>query len=158
MADAFTSHLYWSGAAMGLTHSPAAFSRNLDVTIGATTLAMSSAPGFRGDPSRLNPEQLFVAALSACHALTFLFVAAKNGVVVLGYTDDAVGRLGMLDGKMGMSQVTLRPRITLASEADEAKARELVDKAHHDCFIGNSVMTDVAIEPAFDFAAVNCVC
>jgi organic hydroperoxide reductase OsmC/OhrA len=113
---------------------------------------MSSAPGFRGDPSRANPEQLFVASLSACHALTYLFLAAKNQISVIGYRDDAEGRLALVDGRMRMSRVTLRPLITLESAADEARARALVAKAHDGCFIGNSVTTPVDVEPAFAFA------
>jgi organic hydroperoxide reductase OsmC/OhrA len=113
---------------------------------------MSSAPGYRGDPSRVNPEQLFVASLSACQALTYLFLAAKNQLAVTGYTDDAEGRLAVVDGRFRMSRVTLRPRITLEAGADEARARALVAKAHEGCFIANSVATPVDIEPAFAFA------
>ena len=65
MADVFISHLVWTGAAAGPTREPATFSRDLNVSMDAITLPMSSAPGYRGDPSRANPEQLFVAALSA---------------------------------------------------------------------------------------------
>jgi organic hydroperoxide reductase OsmC/OhrA len=151
MADTFTSHLWWSGAEKGPTLSPATFSRDLEVSMDETTLAMSSAPMYRGDASRVNPEQLFVAALSACHALTFLFLAARNGVAVTGYSDDAMGVLGAVDGKIRMSRVTLRPLITLEHASDEAKVRDLVQKAHRDCFIGNSVSTLVEVEPTFDY-------
>jgi organic hydroperoxide reductase OsmC/OhrA len=64
MADVFISHLEWTGAAKGATHDPVTFSRELTVSVDAITLPMSSAPGYRGDPSRANPEQLFVASLS----------------------------------------------------------------------------------------------
>ena len=152
MADVFISHLEWTGAAKGPTLDPATFSRDLNVSIDAITLPMSSAPTYRGDPSRANPEQLFVASLSGCQALTYLFLAAKNGVAVVGYTDDALGRLGVVDGKMRMSRVTLRPRITLEAGANETRARELVAKAHEGCFIANSVSTPVEIAPTFAFA------
>jgi organic hydroperoxide reductase OsmC/OhrA len=152
MADVFISHLEWTGAAAGPTRDPATFSRDLDVSMDAITLPMSSAPGYRGDPARANPEQLFVASLSACHALTFLFLAAKNQIPVLGYRDDAEGHLGPVDGKIRMSRVTLRPVITLESGANEARARALVAKAHESCFIGNSVVTPVDVVPAFAFA------
>ena len=155
MADVFVSHLEWAGAAKGPTRDPATFSRALSVTVDGETLPMSSAPEYRGDPSRVNPEQLFVAALSACHALTYLFLAAKNRIPVVGYTDDAEGRLGLVDGKFRMSKVILRPRITLEAGADEAVARQLVDKAHRDCFIGNSVSTPVEIAPTFGFAGTR---
>jgi organic hydroperoxide reductase OsmC/OhrA len=155
MADVFQSHLEWSGAAKGATRDPATFSRDLEVTIGPTAVAMSSAPGFRGDAGRVNPEQLFVASLSSCQALTYLFLAAKHGVPVTGYADDAEGRLGLAEGKMRVSRVILRPRITLADGASERTARELVDKAHADCFIANSTTTPVQIEPVFAVDAAS---
>jgi organic hydroperoxide reductase OsmC/OhrA len=152
MAERFTSYLEWTGAAKGPTDDPASFSRNLRVTIGTRTLEMSSAPAFRGDSSRTNPEQLFVAALSACQTLTYLFLAARAGIVVVGYVDDAEGWLERTDGTMRMARVILRPHIVLRDGADAVKARELVDKAHAQCFIGNSVTTDVSIEPCVEFA------
>jgi organic hydroperoxide reductase OsmC/OhrA len=152
MADVFIARLEWTGAAKGPTHD-LTFSRDLDVSIAARTLPLSSAPGYRGDPSRANPEQLFVASVSACQALTYLFLAAKHAIPVVGYTDAAEGRLGILDGKLRMSRVTLRPQITLEAGADETRARELVAKAHEGCFVANSVSTPVEIEPTFAFAA-----
>lgn len=152
MADAFIAHLEWTGATKGPTRDPATFSRNLDVSVDAITLPMSSAPSYRGDPSRANPEQLFVASLSACQALTYLFLAAKTGVRVVGYTDDAEGHLGVVDGRIRMSRLMLRPRITLEAVADESRARELVARAHEGCFIANSVSTPVEIVPTFAFA------
>jgi organic hydroperoxide reductase OsmC/OhrA len=152
MGDVFTTHLEWTGAAKGPTRHPATFSRELNVSLEAITLPMSSAPGYRGDPSRGNPEQLFVASLSACQALTYLFLAAKNGVAVVGYTDDAEGRLAVVDGKIRMWRVILRPHITLEAGASEARARELVATAHDNCFIANSVSTPVEITPTVVFA------
>lgn len=154
MADLFLSHLEWSGAAKGPTRDAATFSRDLDVTIDGTTVPMSSAAGFRGDPLRVNPEQLYVASLSACHALTFLFLAARSRIAVTGYTDDAVGMLAMVDGKLRMANVTLRPRIVLEAGVDIEKARVLVEKAHRDCFITNSVTAQVDVEPQFVADAV----
>ena len=151
MADVFIAHLEWTGSAKGPTRDPATFSRELNVSLDAMTLPMSSAPGYRGDPSRANPEQLFVASLSACQALTYLFIAAKNGVAVVGYADEAEGRLGAVDGKVRMSRVILRPRITLEAGANETRARELVAKAHENCFIANSVATPVELAPTFVF-------
>jgi organic hydroperoxide reductase OsmC/OhrA len=154
MAELFVSHLNWTGAAGGPARDTTSFSRDLQVDVGPTSLPMSSAPGFRGDPRRVNPEQLFVAALSSCQALTYLFLAAKHRIGVVEYTDDAEGRLDMVDGRMRMSDVTLRPRIVVEYTADEARARELVEQAHRQCFIGNSVVTAVRIEPAVVCAPV----
>jgi organic hydroperoxide reductase OsmC/OhrA len=150
--ETFTAHLDWTGAAMGPTRDHVSFSRDLAVTAGSTTLPMSSAPRFRGDPARMNPEQLFVAAISSCHALTYLFLAGRAGIAVSAYSDDAEGTLGLVDGRLRMSQVVLHPRITLEPGANEAEARELIEKAHRDCFIGNSVSSETRILPTFLFA------
>ena len=155
MAERFTSHLEWTGAGKGPTRDPASFSRDLRVSVGPRTLEMSSAPAFRGDSSRANPEQLLVAALAACQTLTYLFLAAKNGIAVVAYVDEAEGWLERSGGTMRMSRVTLRPHIVLEDGADAAKARELVDTAHVQCFIGNSVTTQVSIEPRIEFATTT---
>lgn len=152
MADVFITHLEWLGAARGPTRDPATFSRDLDIVVHTVVIPVSAAPRYRGDPSRVNPEQLLVASLSACQALTYLYLAARHGVAVAGYTDDAEGRLGLLDGKMRMVSITLRPRITLEAGADETAARALVETAHRECFIANSVSAAVRIEPTIESA------
>ena len=153
MTHVFFSHLDWSGAVKGGTRDVASLDRDLNVTIDGTTVPMSSAPAFGGNPLRVNPEQLYVAALSACHALTFLFLAARDHLLVTGYSDDAVGELAIVDGKLRMKVVKLRPQITLDPEADVTKARVLVEKAHRQCFIGNSVSAKVDVEPDITFAS-----
>jgi organic hydroperoxide reductase OsmC/OhrA len=152
MSDVFRSHLEWSGVRKGPTRDPLTFSRDLDLSFDAAMLPMSSAPVFRGDPLRVNPEQLFVGALSSCQALTFLYLCARKGIAVTGYSDDAEGTLEVADGKMRMTRVTLRPHIMLESGASEIAARELVERAHAQCFIASSVCSDVTIEPRFEHA------
>jgi organic hydroperoxide reductase OsmC/OhrA len=152
MTHVFFSHLDWSGAVTGGTRDVATLDRDLDVTIDGRTIPMSSAPAFGGDPLRVNPEQLYVAALSACQALTFLFLAARDHLLVSGYSDDAVGELAMVDGKLRMAAVKLRPQITLHPDADVGRARLLIDKAHSQCFISNSVSAKVDVEPDITFA------
>jgi organic hydroperoxide reductase OsmC/OhrA len=146
MADVFLSHLEWTGHTRRAA-APDESSRDLAVSVDGVTLPMSSAPGYGGDPSRVNPEQLFVAALSACQALTYLSLAARSGIRIAGYTDDAQGWLGSDGARMRMSKVVLRPRITIEPGSDRVRALELVDKAHARCFIGNSVSTPVEVEP-----------
>jgi len=143
----FVAHLDWSGATTGGTRDVATLNRDLDVTIDGHTVPMSAAPDFGGSSVRVNPEQMYVASLSACQALTFLFLAARAHLVVTGYSDDAIGELAMVDGKLRMATVKLRPRITLAPGTDADRVRTLVDKAHGQCFIGNSVSAKVDVEP-----------
>ncbi|HEY5617814.1 MAG TPA: hypothetical protein VIK60_07700 [Vicinamibacterales bacterium] len=76
-------------------------------------------------------------------------------VAVVAYSDDAEARLGVVDGRMRMSGVMLRPLIARGVAADEAKAHDLVDKAHQACFVANSVVTAANIEPRFAFAETS---
>lgn len=154
MAHVFRAHIAWSGSANGPTLDPATFSRDLDVTCEGQTLPVSAAPVFRGDPGRFNPEQLFVASVAACQALTYLFLTARHGVAVVGYEDDADGELSMVDGRLRMIRVTLRPRITLAADGDGQLALSLVERAHDGCFIANSVTAAVRLAPIVEYAEV----
>ena len=152
MSDVFRSHLEWSGVRKGPTRDPLTFSRDLDLSFDAAMLPMSSAPTFRGDPLRVNPEQLFVGALSSCQALTYLYLCARKGIAVTGYSDDAEGTLEVEDGRLRMTKVILHPHILLEPGANEIAARELIARAHTQCFIASSVCSDVTIEPKFEYA------
>ena len=113
------------------------------------TLGMSASVEYKGDADRVDPEEAFVAALSSCHMLTFLALASLRGIVVDRYEDEAIGYLEKnAEGKPAVTRVTLRPRITFApgTEPDEAALAALHDKAHHGCFIANSVKTEVTVE------------
>jgi organic hydroperoxide reductase OsmC/OhrA len=115
------------------------------------SIAASAAPDFRGDPDRVNPEEAFVAALSSCHMLTFLALAAKKKFTPDSYTDDAVGYLEKNSaGRMAITRVILRPRIVWAPgvTVTEQDLTTLHHHAHEGCFIANSVTTDVRVEPA----------
>jgi peroxiredoxin-like protein len=137
----FEARLAWRPGAEGLaarTHT-VAFE-------GKAAIEVAPAPQYKGDPSRTNPEELFVAALASCQLLTYLALAERAGVVVTAYEDHASGTLAIADRRMRMTEVVLRPRITIAPGADAAKARALVDAAHDGCFIANSVACAVQIE------------
>jgi organic hydroperoxide reductase OsmC/OhrA len=101
----------------------------------------------------VDPEEALVAALSSCHMLWFLALAAQGGWRVDEYTDDAHGTMGKNSaGRTAMLQVTLRPRISFSGERLPARAEiaQLHHRAHEECFIANSVTTEVLIEPRFD--------
>jgi len=108
----------------------------------------SAAPEFRGDAKRVDPEAAFVAALSSCHLLTFLAIASRKRLVVDTYEDDATGFLEKnAAGKLAVTRVVLRPRVAFAGAAPSAEAvADLHERAHRDCFIANSVRTDVSVE------------
>ena len=96
----------------------------------------------------VDPEEAFVAALSSCHMLFFLDFARRAGFVVEDYVDEAEGVLEKrADGRMAMTRVTLRPRITWSGEwPDAAAIADLHRRAHEACFIANSVTTEVVVE------------
>jgi organic hydroperoxide reductase OsmC/OhrA len=98
----------------------------------------------------VDPEEAFVAALSSCHMLFFLTLAAKRGFVVEQYRDEAVGLLGKTaEGKQAMTTVTLRPAVEFAGDRrpSEEELNALHHAAHDQCFIANSVKTEVRCEP-----------
>lgn len=115
---------------------------------GAVVLASSSAPDFKGDDALVNPEEAFVASLSSCHMLTFLAICARKRLTVESYDDDAVGFLDRgPSGKLWMGRVVLRPRVRFAGPVDKATLTELHHKSHENCFIANSVTTNVTVKP-----------
>ncbi len=116
---------------------------------GGAAVNASAAPGFRGSPDLIDPEEAFVASLSSCHMLTFLALAAKGKFVVDRYTDNAVGHMEKNeDGRFAVARVELAPVIAFTGTAPTAEElAELHDKAHHLCFIANSVKTHVTVDP-----------
>ncbi|HXV35880.1 MAG TPA: OsmC family protein [Myxococcota bacterium] len=109
----------------------------------------SAAPDFHGDPAKVDPERALVAAVSSCHMLTFLAIAARRRLVVDSYTDSAVGYLEKNDaGKLCITRVALHPEIVFAG--DTAPSASELDKLHHlaheNCFIANSVRAAVSVE------------
>ena len=144
----FTSHLVWTGADRGGTADYEGYSRQVRLDVeGKPSLALSAAPAFRGDPTLHNPEDLLVAALSSCHFLSYAAFCARSGITVLAYEDDASGTMNHEDGKMRITEVVLRPRVTLAPGSDAARAHALHERAHAACFIASSVNFPVRNEP-----------
>ncbi len=108
----------------------------------------SATPSFLGNPQRVDPEAAFVAALSSCHMLTFLALASNKGFIVDSYEDHAVGHLEKnAAGKLAVTRVDLHPRIVFSGEKTPADAdlEWLHDKSHKECFIANSVTTEVQV-------------
>ena len=111
-------------------------------------LEMSASLAYKGDASMVDPEEAFVAALSSCHMLSFLAIAAGKKLVVDSYEDGAVGHLEKnAEGQFAITRVELHPRVKFSGAGpDAALHQQLHDKAHHACFIANSVKTEVTVE------------
>lgn len=105
------------------------------------------------DAAAVDPEEAFVASLSACHLLWFLALAAKKRYLVARYVDDAEGRMARnAEGRLAMTVVTLRPHVRFDGDRrpSQAEFERLHQRAHEECFIANSVKTDVRCEARFD--------
>lgn len=125
-----------------------AFPREFRVAIdGKAELVGSADPAFRGDSTKHNPEELLLAALSGCHMLSYLALAARARIRVLAYEDDATGKIDMKDGRIRFTEAVLRPTVTIAAEADAGKAETLHGAAAAICFIANSVNFPIRHEP-----------
>jgi organic hydroperoxide reductase OsmC/OhrA len=115
-----------------------------------TVIEASAAPEYKGDGERIDPEEALVASLSSCHMLTFLAIAARKRLGLESYEDEATGHITKnAAGKLWVSHVILRPRIRFADGV--TVTRKQLDEMHHlsheDCFIANSVKTEVTVEP-----------
>ncbi|MBS0408474.1 MAG: OsmC family protein [Proteobacteria bacterium] len=130
------------------------YSREHTVTLGGGTVIPGSAsphivraPWSRADA--MDPEAAFTAALSQCHMLWFLDVAARAGFSVATYRDEAEGALDKrADGKLVMTRVVLRPAATFEGKAPTAEElAHLHHRAHEECFLANSVTSEVVVEP-----------
>ena len=136
----YRAKILWTGAVRGPTSSYPAYSRDYLVEIdGKAPLRGSADATFRGDASLHNPEDLLVAALSACHLLSYLALCARGGVAVVAYEDAAHGTMTERDGAIRFTEVVLRPVVAVAAGSDLAKAKALHEQAHRECFIANSV-------------------
>ena len=147
----YTVAVEWTGNTGAGTAGYRAYERRHEITAPGTTkpgIPGSSDPHFRGDPARWNPEELLVAALSACHKLSYLHLCAVAGVVVTSYSDRAEGVM-VEDASGGgrFRRVVLRPVVTVAPGSDVAKAHALHERAHACCFIASSVNFPVEHEP-----------
>jgi organic hydroperoxide reductase OsmC/OhrA len=101
------------------------------------------------NPANVDPEEAFVASVASCHLLTFLFIAAKAGFAVHSYEDQAEGVLSQnAAGRLWVSEVSLRPKIDWEGERvpSAAELEHLHEAAHAECFIANSVRTEIRVE------------
>lgn len=111
-----------------------------------------SVPPPRSVAAAVDPEEAFVAAISSCHMLWFLSIAAKKGFVVEEYRDDAIGTMGRNPkGKLAMVTVRLRPLVSFSGMTKPTKQEltTLHHEAHEKCYIASSITTEVICEPVY---------
>lgn len=137
-----------------------------DGTRVSPTDEMSNDPAFLGDAAFANPEHLLLMAAASCQLFSFLAVAARARIDVVAYADDATAEMPESNKPMRLTTIVLRPRITLAGSAyddaggasrgsadgpapTDARLQRLIEIAHKECFIANSVRPEITVEPTF---------
>jgi organic hydroperoxide reductase OsmC/OhrA len=141
----YAARLRWTGSTgLGWDH----YDRTHSVTAPPAEQEVRVTTGeSKGDPAILNPEQLLLMAASSCQLLWFLHLASKARIDVVSYEDEASALMPEDDPPVRITEITLRPRITVAGDASEERVRKLVDTAHEHCFIANSLKSSMRIEP-----------
>lgn len=146
-------HLYqvaltWTGNKGLGTSNYRAYDRAYEIEVtGKPIITGSSDPAFRGDRTKYNPEELFVAAISSCHLLWYLHLCADAGIVVVSYRDRAWGKMCEQDPGGRFTEVILKPEVVISANSDPQKAEQLHHKAHEHCFIANSVNFPITCQP-----------
>jgi organic hydroperoxide reductase OsmC/OhrA len=151
----FTSSIIWTGNRGEGTRVYKSYDRTWDIALpGKDIIHCSNDPVLGGDPTKMNPEDLLISALSACHMLWYLHLASNAGIVVTGYRDDPIGQGETLPNGAGrFLAAVLRPKISMQEGADLKFAGELHNQVHDFCFIARSVNFPVSYEPTFNVVA-----
>ena len=140
----------WSRSSEDFAYESYNRAHEMTFKAGAIRLTASAAPAFRGDEERVDPEEAYVASLASCHMLSFLAICARKRLTVDHYEDDAVGHLEIgPSGKLWIGRVVLSPKVQLGAgmALDETALTDIHHRAHEECFIANSVKTEVTVTP-----------
>lgn len=144
----FPNRIIWTGNRGTGTSAYKAYNRTWDMALdGKETLSCSNDPLLGGDPSKYNPEDMLIAAVSSCHMLWYLHLCSTAGVIVTAYEDYPIG-IGESepDGTGHFVEAILRPKITITPDSDADKALVIHDDIHKHCFIAKSVNFPVRFE------------
>ncbi len=147
----YTTRILWTGNRGEGTAEYKGYDRTWDIAVpGKALVHCSNDPLLGGDPGKMNPEDLLLSALSACHMLWYLHYASAAGVVVTAYSDEPVGVGEVERGGAGrFLSVTLRPHVTVRAGTDLAVAEAIHGRIHEVCFIARSVNFPVSHAPSF---------
>jgi organic hydroperoxide reductase OsmC/OhrA len=139
----------WTGNNGEGTKNVRTYDRSHTVSItGKPDLLLTTGNPSVGDQSKLNPEDLLVAAISSCHMLSYLYLCSMDGIIITSYTDKATGiMIEQVRGGGSFKEVELNPEVQVADKSMVTKAIELHHKAHEICYIANSVNFEVRCAP-----------
>jgi organic hydroperoxide reductase OsmC/OhrA len=135
----------WSGST-GVGYDHYVRAHEISAAPAEATLKLSGDPAFKGDARLINPEQLLVMAASSCQLLSFLAVAARKRLDVVEYEDHAEGFMPEGDRPIRITRILLKPHIVVKGGTREA-VQKAVEIGHHECYIANSLKTDISVEP-----------
>lgn len=154
-AHDFTSHIRWTGNLGQGTANYKGYDRTWDIAVpGKPVMQCSNDPLLGGDPGLMNPEDLLISALSACHMLWYLHLASTRGIVVLSYEDSPIGHgESAPDGTGRFVAATLKPLIRLPKGTNIDIADAIHGDIHKYCFIARSVNFPIKHEAEYQFDA-----
>ena len=116
---------------------------------GKPHIVVGSPPEFKGQPDVWAPGELLVGSVNTCLMLTFLALAQAKGLVPVGDESEAEGLLENVEGKYRITEVAVRPHVTLKGTAELERAREIMDRVEAQCFISNSIKSEVTLTAEF---------
>lgn len=147
----YRAHCAWTGST-GAGHPDYSRAHAATAAPARDALVLSADSAFLDDPDHLNPEQLLVMAAASCQLLSFLAVAARARIDVLAYDDHAEGVMPADDRPLRLTRIRLRPRIVVTAGPTPERVRHLVEVAHRECYVANSLRTEIDVEPRIEFA------
>jgi peroxiredoxin-like protein len=120
---------------------------------GKPNINVGSPPEFKGEPDIWAPEELLVGSVNTCMMLTFLTLAQTKGLTPARYESEAEGLLENIEGRYRITEITVRPRVSLKDKAELERARKIMESVEAQCFISNSIKSKVSLAPEFVVAA-----
>ena len=148
-----TTHYYdtevgWMGKKRGYLRSSAEL----------PVIEVASPPEFNGHEHTWTPEHLFVASLNSCFMATFVTIAEISKLEVVSFSSKAVGKLDKAEGNSyRITEIIIKPKVVIKYEYDAERAQRILEKAERNCFISNSILAEVKLQPEIDFEEV-CAC
>lgn len=134
----YKAHTAWSSARRGTLSAS-----------GKPKIVVGSPPEFKGEPDVWAPEELLVGSINTCMMLTFLSIAQAKGLTPAAYESEAEGLLENVEGKYWITEVTVRPHVSLKDEVEVEQARKIMEGVEAQCFISNSIKSKVTLAAEF---------
>jgi len=140
----FKIKLRWSGFKRGSLSSP-----------GKLNIGIATPPEFKGEEGYWSPEELLLSAVDSCIMTTFLAYAERKKVDFGTYESETEGVLERMDNQFMFSKITVKPKISVKSEAGIDNIKQLMVLAEKNCFISNSIKSEIEVMPEIKVGVLN---